>query len=39
MNLLQYLAQKGQQFFEQGISNLPKRWEKIVEQNGQYIID
>ena len=37
MNLLQYLAQKGQQFFEQGISNLPKRWEKIVEQNGKYL--
>ena len=26
-------------FFEQGILNLPKRWEKFVEQNGQYVID
>ena len=39
MNLLQYFAQKGQKIFEQGILNLPKRWEKLVEQNGQYIID
>jgi len=39
MNLIQYFAQKEQKFFEKGIFNLPKRWEKVVEQNGQYIID
>ena len=39
INLIQYFAQKEQKFFEKGIFNLPKRWEKVVEQNGQYIID
>ena len=37
--LLQYFAQKGQTIFEQGILNLPKKWEKVIQKNGQYIID
>ena len=39
MNLIQYFSQKGQKIFEHGIFNLPKIWEKVVEQNSQYIID
>ena len=39
LTLLQYFTQKGQKFFELGILNLLKRWKKVIEQNGQYIID
>ena len=26
-------------FYERGIMKLPGRWQKVIEQNGQYIID
>lgn len=34
-----YFGSKDKQFFEQGIKNLPKRWEDIVNNEGKYIID
>ena len=38
-NLVQFLADKNQKFYERGIMKLPRRWQKIIEQNGKYIID
>ena len=38
-HLVQFFAEKGQKFYERGIMNLPKRWQKVIEQNGKYIID
>ena len=34
-----FLAEKDGKFYERGIIKLPGRWQKIIEQNGQYIID
>jgi len=34
-----FLAEKDGKFYERGIMKLPGRWQKIIEQNGQYIID
>ena len=36
-NLLQYFAPKGNKFYKQGIQNLPNRWEKVVQQDVEYI--
>jgi len=38
-HLEQFFAEKDRKFFEQGIIKLPERWQKIVDNNGQYIID
>lgn len=35
----QFFASKGQDFIERGIFQLPDRWQKVIQQNGQYIID
>ena len=37
--LIQFFASKNQTFYESGIIKLTKRWQKVIEQNGQYIID
>ena len=37
--LVQFFASKNQSFYESGIMKLAERWQKIIEQNGQYIID
>jgi len=38
-HLVQFFADKGQKFYERGILNLPGRWQKVIEQNGNYIFD
>ena len=37
--LIQFFASKNQTFYESGIMKLTKIWQKVVEQNIQYIID
>ena len=37
--LIQFFASKNQTFYEKGIMKLTERWQKVIEQNGQYIID
>ena len=37
--LIQFSASKNQTFYENGIMKLTERWQKVTEQNGQYIID
>ncbi|KZC14855.1 Histone-lysine N-methyltransferase SETMAR [Dufourea novaeangliae] len=34
----QFFASKDQKFYERGIMLLPERWQKVLDQNGQYII-
>ena len=36
--LVQFFADKDQKFYERGIIKLPERWQKVIEQNGKYII-
>ena len=38
-HLVQSFADKDQKFHDQGIMNSPQRWQKVIEQNGKYIID
>ena len=38
-HLVQFFADKEHKFYERGIINLPERWQKVIEQNGEYIID
>ena len=35
----QFFSDKDQQFYERRIMKLPERWQKVIEQNGKYIID
>ena len=37
-HLNQFFASKDQNFYERGIMLLPERWQKVLDQNGQYII-
>ena len=37
--LIQFFAFKNQTFYENRIIKLTERWQKVIEQNGQYIID
>ena len=37
--LIQFFASKNQTFCESGIMKLTERWQKVIEQNGQYITD
>lgn len=37
--LSEYFASKGTYFYERGIQNLPERWSKVIENDGNYIID
>ena len=34
----QFFAQKDKKFWEYAIMKLPERWCKIVEQNGEYVV-
>ena len=38
MYLEQFFAQKDKAFWENGIMKLPKKWQKVVEQNDEYTI-
>ena len=38
-HLIQCFAPKNQTFYESGNMKLTERWQKVIEQNGQYIID
>ncbi|EZA54257.1 hypothetical protein X777_06191 [Ooceraea biroi] len=33
-----FFAEKDKNFFERGIMKLPEKWQKIIKQNGQYIV-
>ena len=35
----EFFESKPVQFYTDGISKLPERWAKVVEQNGQYFIE
>ena len=35
---IQFFASKNQTFYGSGIMNLKEIWQKVIEQNGQYII-
>ncbi|GFU16048.1 histone-lysine N-methyltransferase SETMAR [Trichonephila clavipes] len=37
-HLDQFFASKDQKFYERGIMLLPERWQKVLDQNGQYVI-
>ena len=37
-HLEQFFAQKDKKFWEDGITKLPEKWQKVVEQKGEYII-
>lgn len=37
-HLDQFFASKDQNFYEHGIMLLPERWQKVLDQNGQYVI-
>ena len=37
MHLEQFFTQKDKKFWEDGIMKLPEKWQKVVEQNGEYI--
>ncbi|GFW05876.1 mariner Mos1 transposase [Trichonephila clavipes] len=37
-HLDQFFASKDQQFYERGLMLLPERWQKVLDQYGQYII-
>lgn len=34
-----WFASKGPEFFKRGIEKLPERWEEIVNNGGEYIVD
>ncbi|EZA55222.1 Histone-lysine N-methyltransferase SETMAR [Ooceraea biroi] len=38
-HLEQFFPEKDKKFFERGIMQLPKRWQKIVDQIGEYIVE
>lgn len=37
-HLSQFLAQKTQKFYSDGIMILPQKWQKVIEQNGTYLV-
>ena len=37
-HLEQFFAQKGKKFWEDGIMKLPEKWQKVVEQKGEYVV-
>ncbi|KOX74307.1 hypothetical protein WN51_00651 [Melipona quadrifasciata] len=37
--LIQFFADKSQKFYEHGIMTLPERWQKVIDKNGQYLIE
>ena len=37
--LIQFFANRNQKFYERGIMMLPERWQKVIDQNEQYITE
>ena len=37
-HLEQFFAQKDAKFWEDGIMKLPEKWQKVVEQKGEYVV-
>ena len=37
-HLGQFFAQKDKKFWEDGIMKLPEKWQKVVEQKGEYVV-
>ena len=37
-HLEQFFAQNDKKFLEDGIRNLPEKWQKVVEQKGEYVV-
>ena len=37
-HLDQFFTQKDKKFWEDGIMKLPEKWQKVVEQNGEYVV-
>ena len=33
-----FFIQKDNRFWEDGIMKLPEKWQKVVQQNGEYIV-
>lgn len=38
-HLILFLDSKDQKFYEHGIMTLPERWKKVIDKNGQYLIE
>ena len=38
-HLFQFFAQKSQKLYSDRIMILPEKWQKVIDQNGTYIID
>lgn len=36
--LVQFFGDKEQEFYEHGIMKFSERWQRVIEQNGKYII-
>ena len=36
-HLEEFFAQKDKKFWEDGIMKLPEKWQKVVEENGEYV--
>ena len=36
-HLEQFFAQKDKKFWEDGIMKLPEKWQRVVEQNSEYV--
>ena len=37
-HLEKFFAQKDKKFWENGIMKLPEKWQKVVEQKGEYVV-
>ena len=37
-HLEQFFDQKDKKFWEDGIMKFPEKWQKVVEQNGEYVV-
>ena len=37
-HLEQFFAQKDKKFWEHKIMQLPEKWQKVVEQNSEYVV-
>ncbi|KAG5316799.1 SETMR methyltransferase, partial [Acromyrmex insinuator] len=38
-HLKKFFADKPQKFYTDGIMKLPEKWQKVIDNNGQYILD
>ena len=38
MHLEQFFAQKDKEFWEDGIMKLREKWQKVVKQKGEYVV-